>query len=105
MAVGIGREQGLRGAQMNQRAGGLALGEFMICDRGAQDSAKEIPIAGIVLEQIHRVFHFLVRLKELAPVEAFDSRAEVPFDLVHRSLSASYRVRWRGYGSSSLSSD
>ena len=69
---------------MDDRACGLALAELVIGYGRAQQAAEKIPVAGVVFQQVHRVFHFLVRLEKFAAIEALDSGAEVLLDFVHR---------------------
>ena len=88
MAVGVGREEFQRGAQMQSSAGEFTIAELVIRDRRAQQPEIEIPIAGVVIEQVHRIFHRFVRFEKFAAIEQLDTESQLRVELVHRDATA-----------------
>ena len=101
MAVGIRREKFQRGAQMQSCARHLAVGELVIGDRGAQQAEVEFPVGGVVVEQVHRVFHRFMRFEKFAAIEQLDAECELRVDFVHRETGPTAVAA--AQGSSSLS--
>src|SRR5215469_2882394 len=98
MPVRIRRQKFQRGAQMEPRARDFAVRQLVICDRRAQQPQVKVPIVRVVLEQVHRVFHGLVRFEKFAAIEQLDAERELRVNFIHRGTSAS-----PAQGSSSLS--
>src|SRR6516225_9520589 len=81
--VRVGREKLECGAQVNARARKHSLRKLVVRHGRAQQAEIKVPIAVVVFQRIHRLFHFLVGLEEFAPVEQFDAEAKMLLNLAH----------------------